>query len=104
MHHYLPASLALLIASGAASAVDINRASEMELDAINGIGPALSSRVLKERDKAEFRDWRDLLARVKGLGPVQAARLSAQGLTVAGAPFDASLSPPPRKHGVPAGQ
>lgn len=88
MHHRLPACLALLMLSAAAAAVDINNASEMELDALKGIGPALSARVLSERSKAEFKDWRDLLGRVKGLGPSHAARLSAQGLTVAGAAFD----------------
>ena len=35
MHHRLPACLALLMLSAAAAAVDINNASEMELDALS---------------------------------------------------------------------
>ena len=97
MHKRLPASLALLFLSAAAAAVDINNASEMELDALKGIGPALSAKVLSERAKSDFKDWRDLLGRVKGPGPSHAARLSAQGLTVAGASFDATTTPAGRR-------
>ena len=66
----------------------------MELDGAQGHRPALSASVLRERAKAEFRDWGDLLDRVKGLGPIQATRLSAQGLTVDGAPFKAVATQP----------
>ena len=100
MHKRLPACLALLVLSTTAAAVDVNDASEMELDALKGIGPALSSKVLSERAKADFKDWPDLLGRVKGLGPGQAVRLSAQGLTVAGTRFDASATASNRKRRV----
>jgi len=102
MHKRLPAFLTLLCLSAAAAAVDVNTASEMELDALKGIGPALSAKVLSERAKADFKDWRDLLGRVKGLGPGQAARLSAQGLTVAGTSFDAAATPSGTKQRVGA--
>lgn len=101
MHYRLPVCLASLLLSAAAAAVDINNANEMELDALKGIGPALSARVLSERSKGEFKDWRDLLGRVKGLGPSHAASLSAQGLTVAGTSFDAGAAPPSRKQRAP---
>lgn len=80
-------ALALCCASGAFAAVDVNQASVAELDGIKGIGPAMSSRILDERKKGPFKDWGDLMARVKGVGQASAARLSAEGLTVGGASF-----------------
>lgn len=84
------ALLTLLLVLGCASAqasVEINQADEAQLDSVKGIGPALSSRMLDERRKAPFRDWADLIARVKGMGPVAASRLSREGLTVNGVGF-----------------
>jgi len=80
-------SIALLCAGTAFAAVDVNQASVAELDGIKGIGPALSSRILDERKKGPFKNWSDLMARVKGVGQGSAARLSAEGLTVGGASF-----------------
>lgn len=62
--------------------VDVNQASEADLDSIKGIGPAMSGRILAERKKGQFKSWADLTSRVKGLGEKSAARFSAQGLTV----------------------
>lgn len=80
--------LAALLATGSALAhaerIDVNHASEAQLDSMKGLGPATTRRILAERDKGPFRSWQDLLARVKGLGPSQAERLSAQGLSVEG--------------------
>lgn len=78
--------IAFLI-SAACAAVDVNRASEAELDGIRGIGPPTSRLIIAEREKSEFRDWDDFMARVKGAGPKNAARFSADGLTVAGQPY-----------------
>ena len=80
-------SMALLCASTAFAALDVNQASVAELDGSKGIGPAMSSRILDERKKGPFKDWNDLMARVKGVGQASAARLSAEGLTVGGASF-----------------
>ena len=52
---------------GIGHAADINTATEAELDSIRGIGPATSRRILAERDKGLFKDWPDLMARVKGI-------------------------------------
>ena len=71
------------------AAVDVNHASEAELDGIKGIGPPISRVIIAEREKAEFRNWTDFIARVKGAGPKSAARFSAQGLLVAGLPYQA---------------
>mgnify|MGYP006208396965 CR=1 FL=1 len=80
-------SIALLFASAAFAAVDVNQASEAELNGIHGIGPGLSERILAERDKGEFKDWADLIERVKGIGDGNAAKLSTAGLTVNGSSF-----------------
>ncbi len=68
-------------------AIDINKATEADLDGVRGLGPATTRLILSERDKAPFKNWQDLLTRVKGIGPTSAARLSAQGLTVHGQPY-----------------
>jgi competence protein ComEA len=78
--------------------VELNRASEAELDGLKGIGPAMSRRILEARDQAPFQDWSDFLSRVSGVGPRSAARLSAEGLTVNGQPFDAAPGKPARSN------
>ena len=79
--------VAMLCAAGLCSATDFNTATEAELDSIRGIGPATSRRILAEREKGTFRDWADLMARVKGIQPATAQRYAAQGVTVNGLPF-----------------
>lgn len=94
--------IAMLYASVVFAAVDVNQASAAELDGVKGIGPAISSRIVDERQKGTFKDWSDLLARVKGIGPKSAVKLSENGLTVGGstynnAPAKASAAPAPAK-------
>lgn len=79
-----------------AGTVELNRASVAELDGLKGIGPALSRRILEARDQAPFQDWNDFLGRVSGVGQRSAARLSQEGLTVNGQPFDAAQGKPAR--------
>jgi len=74
------------------AAIDINKASTDQLQALKGIGPQLSARIIEARQKAAFKNWNDLIERVNGLGPAKAARLSTEGLTVAGAAFAATDS------------
>ena len=62
------ALLALLATSLAFAAVDVNKASEADLDGIKGIGPATTRSILSERKKSEFKNWEDLMTRVKGIG------------------------------------
>ena len=80
--------LLLSLATAAACAIDINDADQASMETIKGIGPKLSEAILAERRKGAFEDWRDLLRRVKGIGPASAARLSADGLTVNGKAFE----------------
>jgi len=81
-------ALALAVgATGAAHAADANQASAAELEAVKGIGPALSGKILAARQQGSFKSWADMVERVPGLGPGNAARLSQNGLTVAGAGY-----------------
>jgi competence protein ComEA len=79
--------MAMLFAAASWAAVDANKASDAELDAIRGVGPSLSKRILDARKEGEFKDWPDLMQRVKGVKEKSAAKLSAEGLTVNGQSF-----------------
>lgn len=78
--------------STAFAATDVNQASEAELDAIKGIGPATSGLIVAERKKAAFKSWADFRSRIKGVGDKSAARFSAQGMTVGGTAYEADLA------------
>lgn len=76
-----------MYAAAAFAALDVNKASQAELESIKGVGPAIAGKMLEERKKGAFKDWPDLVARVQGVGEANAARFSAAGLTVNGAAF-----------------
>ena len=76
-----------LLAGPAAMAADANQAGTAELEAVKGIGPALAGKIIAARQQAAFKNWADLVERVSGMGPGNAARLSDNGLTVAGAAY-----------------
>jgi competence protein ComEA len=71
----------------ALAAVEVNKATDAQLDAVKGIGPATSKAITAERKKGDFKNWQDLIDRVKGIGDKKAATLSEQGLTVNGEAF-----------------
>jgi competence protein ComEA len=79
--------LAAMYMAVAFAAVDINKAMAADLDGVKGIGPVISSRILDERKKGNFKDWNDFIERVKGIGEVNAGKFSAEGLTVGGASY-----------------
>jgi len=82
-------SLAFAAVSMAASAaVEVNKGSVADFDGLPGVGPALSKRIVDARQQSQFKDWPDLMARVKGVKQKSATKLSAAGLTVNGKPFD----------------
>ena len=83
----LLAALLALCAAAAFAAVDVNKADQAALESVKGIGPAISGKILEERKKGSFKDWNDLIERVKGVGEGNAAKFSADGLTVNGATF-----------------
>ena len=89
----LLAALFALIAATAFAAVDVNKATQAELDSIKGIGPAIATKILDERKKGNYKDWPDLVSRVSGVGDGNAAKFSAEGLTVNGQGFKGAAAP-----------
>lgn len=87
MFRTLIASLLATLSFAAFAAVDVNTATQAELEALRGVGTTLSTRVLAEREKGKFKDWADLIQRVRGVGAGSATRLSEAGLTVAQKPY-----------------
>ena len=80
-------SASLWLASASLScclATEVNQATEAELDSVKGLGPASTARILEARAQGLFKDWADLMRRVKGIKPAQAAKLSEGGLRVNG--------------------
>ena len=88
------AAMLALFAAVAFAAVDVNKATQAELEAVKGIGPVISGKILDERKKAPFKDWEDMVVRVKGVGEGNAAKFSAEGLTVNGAAFAGAPAKP----------
>ena len=87
------AMLLAVFALNAFAAVDANQASRAELETVKGIGPGLSAKILDARKTGNFKSWDDLVDRVGGVGPGNAARFSQAGLTVGGAAFDGQAAP-----------
>ena len=87
------AAVAMLSAAAAFAAVDANKASVAELDGLKGVGPAMSQRILDARKQGEFKNWEDLMARVKGVKGKKAEKLSDEGLTVNGQAYKAAAMP-----------
>lgn len=86
--------MAMLYAAACFAAVDVNKATAAELDSIKGIGPGISTKILDERKKSSFKDWADFVDRVKGVGDKNAAKFSAEGLTVNGDAFKGAAPAP----------
>ena len=89
------AALATLVVAGGAAyaAVDANKASPAELEAVKGIGPALSNKIVAARKTAAFKNWDDFVTRVQGVGPGNAAKLAGNGLTVNGQSLAKAATP-----------
>ena len=98
------AAMVMMYAAVSFAAVDVNKATAAELDGIKGIGPAISAKILDEKKKGgNFKDWDDLVKRVGGIGETNAAKLSADGLTVGGASFKGvAAAPTTKKNDKPA--
>lgn len=61
----------------AASPVDLNTATQAQLEALPGIGPSLAQAILQERDREGGFHTVDDLRRVRGIGDVRFAQLRA---------------------------
>ena len=77
-------SVAAVAAVCHAASVDANTATLAELEAVGAVGPSIAQEILRERRKRAFKDWPELIDRVKGIGRHNAAKFSAEGLTVNG--------------------
>ena len=55
--------IALLIATiafASQAAVELNKASQAELETVKGIGPSMSTKIVGERKNGAFKDWSDV--------------------------------------------
>ena len=86
----------------AQSTIDANHASLAEIERIRGLGTSIAANLVDARNKATFKDWNDLIRRVRGIGVANAALLSAQGLTVNGAAYQTPAPPQGRAAAAPA--
>lgn len=103
MDRRLLAALAGLVWAASCEAADVNTASLAELESVDGLGTSITARILDERRNGPFKDWPDLIARVKGIGAGNAARFSAAGLTVDGATYGGTKPVAANSGGPPAG-
>ncbi len=78
-------ALALVCAFGPAGAVEVNTATQAEIESVRGIGVAMSTAILAERARRPFADWVDFARRVRGAGSA-GRRPAFAGLTVNGLP------------------
>lgn len=92
MFRHLITLLAACFALSAFAAVEVNQATQAELETVKGIGPGLSAKITEARKSGQFKDWSDMVERVGGIGPGNAARFSQAGLTVSGAAFEGSAA------------
>jgi competence protein ComEA len=75
----------LLAASGlaAASPINVNTATQSELESIKGIGPSKAKTIIAERlDGGHFQDANDLQKRVRGIGMKSVEKMVDNGLTI----------------------
>ena len=93
----LLATLLAFLSFAVFAAVDVNKGTAAELDGVKGIGPAISTKIVDERKKGNFKDWADFVARVNGIGDKNAAKLSEAGLTVNGSAFSGAPAAMPSK-------
>ena len=92
MIRHLIATVLAVFALNAFAAAEANKASQAELESVKGIGPGLSGKILKAREAGSFKNWTDLVDRVGGIGPGNAAKFSQAGLTVGGAGYDGTAA------------
>jgi competence ComEA-like helix-hairpin-helix protein len=66
-----------------ASPVNVNSASQSELESIKGLGPSKARAIISEREDGGFyRDANDLQQRVRGIGMKSVDKMVDNGLTI----------------------
>jgi competence protein ComEA len=94
----LTVGLGVALAGGAvAHAVDLNTATQTELESVRGVGPKTAETIMRERQKGgAFKSFEDFSGRVRGIGTKRAQKLRDAGLTVGpAATTTASATPVP---------
>ena len=65
------------------SPINVNTATQTELESIKGIGPAKAKTIIAERlDGGHFQDANDLQKRVRGIGMKSVEKMVDNGLTI----------------------
>jgi competence protein ComEA len=64
------------LAKGPIKKIDINRADLKELVKLPGVGPALAKRIMQARKQKPFANAKELISRVKGIGPAKYKKLA----------------------------
>ena len=79
-------ALTVLVSSSGvayASPINVNTATQTELESIKGIGPAKAKTIIAERlDGGHFQDANDLQMRVRGIGMKSVEKMVDNGLTI----------------------
>lgn len=76
-------AFAVLPFGATASPVNVNTATQTELESIKGIGPAKAKTIISERlDGGHFQDANDLQKRVRGIGMRSVEKMVDNGLTI----------------------
>ena len=79
----LSAVLAFASFGVSASPVNVNTATQSELESIKGIGPSKAKTIIAERlDSGHFQDANDLQKRVRGIGMKSVEKMVDNGLTI----------------------
>ena len=80
----LSATLALTsLGVATASPINVNTATQSELESIKGIGPSKAKTIIAERlDGGHFQDANDLQKRVRGIGMKSVEKMVDNGLTI----------------------
>jgi competence protein ComEA len=85
-HRFLKAlAFSALLATSAviASPINVNTATQTELESIKGIGPSKAKTIIAERlDGGHFQDANDLQKRVRGIGMKSVEKMVDNGLTI----------------------
>ena len=91
-----------LLASGPLMArVDLNTASQSQLESIRGIGPSMSKRIVEERKRnGPFVSPQDFARRVSGVGPKKLKAFQDGGLVIAAKPLPEPRRPAEAKAGT----
>jgi len=63
--------------------VELNTATDEQLQSLRGIGPAMAGRIIAERARAPFSSLADFDERVKGVGTITLRRWVTDGLVLA---------------------